>query len=78
MNQPVDRAIVLRNGEQVCDAGENDEQVAGEASGDLVDLRIEVPRQHEHADDEGGCDGERAHVDWEHGCEEEDGAEHQD
>ena len=78
MHQPVDGAVVLRDGEEEGDAGQDDEQVPREPAGDLVDLLVGGTLQHEHPDDEGRADAQRAHVDGQQGGDEEDRAEDQD
>nr|WP_238453263.1 hypothetical protein [Micromonospora sp. ATA51] len=63
LDEPVDRAVGLRDGEQVRDADEDDEQIARETGEDGIGLLAEVlPVEDRDADDEGGDDRERAEV----------------
>jgi hypothetical protein len=74
-DEPVDRAVGFRDGEQVGDADEDDEQIAGETGEDGVRLLTQVrPVERRDAEDEGGDDRERAEVHRSHrGYQEDDG-----
>jgi hypothetical protein len=59
LHQPVDRPVVLGDGEQVGDADEDDEQVRREVGQHLVGNLL---ADHEAAEDEQGHESQRAHV----------------
>jgi hypothetical protein len=63
VHEPVDGAVVLGDGEQVGDADEDDEQVAGEEAEDRVVVRqLLVEAVDEVGGDEGRHQRQRAHV----------------
>ena len=67
LDQPVDRAVVLRQREQVGDADQREEQVGREAAHD----GLGVHAGHQRADEEGADEGDHAHVDRQHGGQHE-------
>jgi hypothetical protein len=79
LDEPVDRAVGFRDGEQVRDADEDDEQIAGETGEDGVRPVAEVFLvEHGDADDESGDDRERAEVHRPHRGYQEDECEDED
>ena len=73
VDQPVDRAVARRDREQVRDADEDHEQIAGEPGEDVV-----LRDAHRRADDERGDDPEHPHVDPGGGRDQEDRDEHEE
>ena len=79
MHEPVHRAVVLRDGEEVRHADEDDEQRPGEETEDRVVVRqLLVEAVDEVAGDEGRHQGEGAHVDRQHRGDQEDHQQDQD
>lgn len=74
MHDPVDGPVVLRQGEQIGDADEDDEQRRGEAVEHVAALDLEDVE----ADDEGRDERQGSHVDAAQGGDEEDQDENEE
>ena len=73
MHEPVHGAVVVGDREQVGDADEDDEQVAGEAGEDRVLVDADGGADHERGDD-----AEQAHVDRAQRADGEDRHQYED
>ena len=66
-DEPVDRAVVLRDRKEISDADQRDEQVAWKAGQDGGGRHVDE----QAADDEGHDECQRTHVDRQYGAEDE-------
>ena len=67
VHQQVDGAVLLRDGEQIGNADQGQEQIAGKAGQDLLATHVDP----QPADDEGQREGDRTHVDRHRGGDDE-------